>query len=354
VTATTPPGATPPAAAIGAAGASGWSHRLTARALWVTWEHQRRNHGIATALGVPLLEIDLKAGRLRRYAVSAWRTVRALVRSHPAVIFVQNPSLVLALLGVAWGRFTGTAVVVDAHNAATIPLASPRQGLLFTLSRFIVRHATFTIVTNQRVAEVIEANGGRAIVLPDRVPTFEWQPRPDRDRRSILFICTFAPDEPFMAVLDAAARLDPAVLVFITGNPKQHAEAVRAAAPANVVLTGFLPESDYIDRLHAVDVVMDLTTRDDCLVCGAYEAVAALQPMILSDNQATRDHFNSGVVYTDNSVADLARAMTEALARRDPLRQQVTALKARLENDWRYQLERLITAINTRKAGDQA
>lgn len=322
---------------------------LTGNAIWVTWEHQRRNAGIADALGAPLFELDIKAGRFKRYALSLWRTLRVFRRTKPDLIFAQNPSLVLALATIGYGKVTGIKVVVDAHNAAVMPLLPGESGLLSWLCRLAVRGADFTIVSNERLAGIVQASGGRPVVLADRLPQLSpatpsgspaAQPR-------VVFICTYAPDEPYMTVLEAAGRLDPRITVFVTGNPKHRAAALREAAPPNVRFTGFLAEEEYLALLRSADVVMDLTTREDCLVCGGYEAVALEQPLILSGTVATRSYFTRGVRYTDNSAADLADAVNEALAKGTRMREELRALKAELVSGWNAQFNALVSAVNS-------
>jgi hypothetical protein len=128
-------------------------------------------------------------------------------------------------------------------------------------------------------------------------------------------------------VIRAAQDLDPETAIYITGRPKQDAEELRYLAGKNVVLTGFLPETDFISLLHAVDVVIDLTTRENCLLQGAYEAVAAEKPMVLSGTAALRVHFNKGACFTNNTADDVARQINDALSRRATLVEEVKILK---------------------------
>ena len=74
---------------------------LAPSAVWITWEQQRRNAGVAAALDVPLYECALRYRGLRRYAVSLAWTFRLLRERRPEVVFVQNPSIVLALAAIA-------------------------------------------------------------------------------------------------------------------------------------------------------------------------------------------------------------------------------------------------------------
>jgi glycosyltransferase involved in cell wall biosynthesis len=320
---------------------------LRARAVWVSWEHQRRNQGIASALGVPFHEIDLKHGRFARYALSLLKTWRMLRSERPSVIFVQNPSIVLAIAALIYGRLQGVKIVVDAHNVALVSLERSSRSPLAALYRLAVRCADLTVVTNNRLATLVSTAGGRPFVLPDRIPEFPPAPQLERSagEHSVLFICTFASDEPYREVIEAARQLDSRITVYITGNPKHRRAELKAIAPSNVIFTGFVSEEDYVALLQTVDVVMDLTTRADCLVCGAYEAVAAERPLILSDNRATRAYFDRGVRYTDNSAVDLARAVREVLHSADSQQLAIRELKSRLKTEWSNQLKAFISRL---------
>src|SRR6188768_1810950 len=134
-------------------------------AAWITWEHQRRNIGVSSGLGVPLFELAFKGGRLKRYVKSLLATARVLTTKKPAVLFVQNPSIVLALTAVVWGRLRGRPVIVDAHNAGLTPFEG-RSGLLTRAAAFVSRHASLTIVSNAALTPIVDAYGGRPFVLP--------------------------------------------------------------------------------------------------------------------------------------------------------------------------------------------
>jgi hypothetical protein len=142
---------------------------LGATAVWLTWERQRRNRSMAAALDVPLIEIDGGPGRLRRYGVCAKRTLQVLQRRKPAVIFAQNPSLVLAAIVTRYGRTTGTPVIIDAHNAGIFPFEEKR-GWANRLCARVIRDASLTIVSNDGLVPTVRERGGRAFVLPDPLP----------------------------------------------------------------------------------------------------------------------------------------------------------------------------------------
>ena len=165
----------------------------------------------------------------------------------------------------------------------------------------------------------------------------------------MLFVCSWAPDEPIAAVLEAARILegtDPGISITITGRPKLAATGWVGDPPRNVELPGYLSDHEFERRLASCSVILDLTTRADCMVCGAYEAVSVGVPMILSNNEPTVRYFRKGALYTDNSAQDIARLILEARGRHTQLRQEVIELKAELATAEKAALEGLFKLVS--------
>jgi glycosyltransferase involved in cell wall biosynthesis len=315
-------------------------------AIWMTWERQRRNGELAAALGIPLEEwADLQRySGWRKYLTGISRALLLLARRRPAVVVCQNPSIVLTMLLVGLRPITRTPVVVDAHNAGVHPFEG-RSKLLNRIAAWLHRHADVTIVTNAELSKTVQQNGGRAFVLPDRIPRLEpGQATPAAADRSILFVCTYASDEPYASVFEAAKGLPADVVLYVTGNYKRKG-LDPVAMPANVRLTGFIPDEEYVRMLTSVDVVMDLTERENCLVCGAYEALALGKPLILSDTKVNREYFSAGAVYTQHDANALAAAMMASLGRRDELAAAAVSLRESLQCEWQLRLNLLARTI---------
>lgn len=317
------------------------------KTIWITWEHHRRTSEIAKALDdVELVELQLDAIRPLRYAWLLLQTLLILVRQAPDVVIIQSPSIVLALFMASFGKLFAGRLIVDAHNEGIQPFHA-RYNRLLPVYRFIQRQAALTIVTNPALADILHGNGGRAFVLPDKIP----QLKPPREislngRTNVVFVCTFEKDEPFEHVIRAARLVDRDTHLYITGRyRKAPAELVRNAA-ANVTFTGFLSEQDYADLLFSCDAVMDLTLMENCLVCGAYEAVALQKPMILSDTRALRRYFHAGAIYTANDSAAIAQAIRRLPQLQDRLQTEVQHLKAVLTHDWQARLRALQNEID--------
>jgi glycosyltransferase involved in cell wall biosynthesis len=329
------------------------------RSIWITWERQRRNRSMAASVGATLHELEYRGNAIARYCVLIYRTVRLVRAAKPDLIFFQNPSLVLAALmaGLKTLGVIRCKTVGDFHNAGVHP---PTATFLVP---WIVRHCDLVLVSNSNLAPAIEAAGGRCLAMPDPLPNMEVAGRsvaPAGDslagrsvtlpaKFAVLFVCSWAPDEPIAAVLEAARILegtDPDISIAITGRPKLAATGWVGELPRNVELPGFLSDHEFERRLASCSVILDLTTRADCMVCGAYEAVSVGVPMILSNNEPTVRYFRKGALYTDNSAQDIARLILEARDRHTQLRHEVVELKDELATAEKAALEGLFKLVS--------
>lgn len=308
--------------------------------LWLTWEEHRRTRELSASIpGLTLEVCALEAPRHVRYPRLLARSLWILLRERPRLLLVQNPSLVLTSGALLLSMVLGYRLVVDAHNEGIAPFHERHRRFL-PLYRLLQRGADLTVVTNPGLEGRVLANGGRPCVLPDRIPAFSPPVRrPKRAPAQVVCITTYEKDEPFEAVIAAARLLDPGVALLMTGDSRKAPQGLIQGAPEAVHFTGFLSETDYRDLLFSSDVVMDLTLMEDCLVCGAYEAVALGRPMILSDTRALRAYFSQGAVYADNTPEGIAQAIGRALENLGRLEREVVLLRERLVADWHRRFE---------------
>ncbi|MBE0564729.1 MAG: glycosyltransferase [Krumholzibacteria bacterium] len=316
-------------------------------AIWICWERQRRNRELAAALGIPLHEFG-EVGRVRNRALKYLRGLAAttglLLRRRPRRVVAMNPSIVLAVFCVTLGRLLPVRVIIDAHNSGLVPMGG-RSRLLNALANYAMRHASLTIVTNEGLRPLVEANRGRVVILPDRLPTLATGRIPQlRGTHNLVFVCTYADDEPYREVLEAARLLPADWVVYVTGNPER-ARFDGAAVPPNVELTGFVAEEDFVGLLAAADAVVDLTTREHCLVCGAYEAVALGKVAVLSDTDALRDWFGEAAILTGHAPDELAASMRRAVDERAVREAGMPDVRQRIEARWQEYFTRLCTEL---------
>lgn len=329
--------------------------------VWIAWERQRRSLGLARRLGALLyLCLDENRGWLR-YPLSICRTVRLLARCRGKAVFVQNPSMILAALACILKRPLGYYLVVDRHSNFSF-LSGTRVGikraLSDLLSGFTLRGADRTLVTNAELARCIEARGARAAVLPDPFPDI-----PEAARRiaashvpkvgkvpgapaEILFVSSWAFDEPIAEAIEACRILKSRVIIHITGRVKPAYRALLAGAPENFRPTGFLSDAEYFALMARCDAVMAITRRSCTLVCGAYEAIALGKPMVLGNAAALREYFDEGAVHTDSTFPDLVLRLDEILTDLHAKREAVARLLTRRAPEWERRLEALEASVD--------
>ena len=310
--------------------------------IWITWEFQRRNVGLSSALGFPLHVIVHEKPRLLRYIKSTVDTLAQIYRSKTKVLCIQNPSIVLAIISILARPIFRYKLIIDAHSGGIEPLMG-RFKLLMVISKWIQKKADITIVTNDWLSAIVKSNGGHPIVLPDKIPEMD---APDSfpliGKQNIAFITTYSPDEPVSEVIAAAELLPDNIMIYFTGDYTGKLDP--ATMPDNVRLLGYLAEGKYWSLLASVDFIMDLTIREGCLVCGAYEGIALSKPLILSDTDATRTLFDRGCVYVKPSKTSIADGIRAAIRDSDRLTNEVPKLKMALTRYWSNQ----INALNDR------
>lgn len=292
---------------------------LGQRVIWVTWERQLRNQSMTNGLGVPLFMIQSRRSRALRYLTSAMRTFRLLLHERPRVVVAQNPSMVLCLWLLLLKPLMRFKLAVDAHYGGVVSANSSRvvQGILDTINRSV----DLVIVTNESQSAYVMALGGKPFICPDPLPDLEKHRSGESTvDKKVFFVCSFDKDEPYREVLLAASMLSQeGFRFFVSGNYRR--AGIDPDEFPNVRFLGFVPESEYYQQLFSSDVVADLTDFDNCLVCGAYEAMAAFKPTVLSRKPALQQYFTGGTVFTDNRAPEIAQAVREAYAGRDSLRE---------------------------------
>ncbi|SDW60029.1 glycosyltransferase [Marinobacter mobilis] len=282
------------------------------KAIWIGWERHRRSQSLSKELAIPIHEVIFPGRSIKRYIRSSFKTLEIIKSNKPDVIFFQNPSIALALLLVLTKYYHKAKLVMDAHNAGVYPLEG-RFKLLQALARWLIRGVDLTIVTNSHLAEIVKEVGGEFFVLSDPIPKISCADRKcSYPKEYILFICTWAEDEPYIEVLEAIRSLSKLDIdLRVTGKAPD--SIVHRFKDRNIILEGFVSEKNYEALLCNAKLVIDLTTRSNCLVCGAYEAAAVGRPAILSDDKTTREVFSNGFVFTKNNEHDIARVIEESI-----------------------------------------
>jgi len=316
-------------------------------AIWVSWQRHRRTETLTSKMGIPFYAFSSGSSRFIKHPFFILRTLWLLMRKRPRILFVQNPSALLTLFAICLKPFLGYRLVVDAHNSGVYPCEKSLEKFKWAFPLFH-RYADLTIVTNEDLIQIVRQHGGRAVILADSLPAFQAvDGKLSQDAPFIVTcICTYSADEPYREVIEAAALLSENVKMFVTGNTENITKKEKLEFSSSVTLTGFLSDEKFIRQLARSNCIIDLTTRDSCLVCGAYEATALEVPIILSDTPALRSYFHSGVVYTENQASDIAQAILQVKTNYARLKKEIMMLKKELLQNWERQYSHFLSVLS--------
>jgi glycosyltransferase involved in cell wall biosynthesis len=276
-----------------------------------------------------------------RYLAQALTTLAVLRVQQPDVVVAMNPPIILPLLTFAYCYFNNARFVIDSHTGAFTGV----WRRFMPLHRLLSKRAVVTVVTNETLQREVEGWGARAIVLEDRVPEFkDIAVTLDIAHPSVCMISSFSEDEPLTEVLEAAARVEDCTF-YITGKVPRKKSGLVNVKRKNVVFTDFLPEREYIQLIQSVDVLLALVTRDNTMLCGAYEAVAAEKPLVTSNWPVLKQYFCQGSLYVNNTPPEIENAVRKALEKRVALGEEMKELKIKLKKQWDNKFEQFMFLV---------
>jgi hypothetical protein len=319
----------------------------THKIIFLVWDREGiRASGISKHIGASLH--FLSTSRFK-HPVLFIKTLKILRKERPQIIICQSPPITCAFISMiykylfAW--MSKPKILIDVHTGA---ISRPwSKGV----SRLIMKHASVIIVINkEQQNHLIQNYHIRPVVLEDPIPDFtdvllsgtkqEGYKVEQKAIFNVAVVSSFAFDEPLQAVFDAASKM-PDVYFYITGDEKKADRKALIKKPDNVIMTGFLDYSTYIDLLHKVDVIMDLTTDNKSLVAGAYEAVALEQPLITSDWNSAKRYFNKGTIYVNNSSDEIRKAIMVSMRKKQELSKEMHQLKIERTKEWQEKISNL-------------
>ncbi len=307
------------------------------KVLWLSWEKHRRTAELCQYLGITPIMLVSNLPRIIRHPYFIIKSISILKKARASILIVQNPSIVLTLIGCIFKYFWDVILIVDAHNGGIIP--DNFIGKKFPFIYRIWQHqADLTIISNSSLANIVLDNQGTPFVLPDKLPDFRtsytrWDFSPEA-KINVLYIATFENDEPYNEVFNAVRSLPDNFHIYVTGNLKKIPASLLRNLPAQIKLTNFLSETDYWSLLCSVDLVIDLTNRENCLLCGAYEAISQNKPLVLSSTHALKKYFGDGAIYTQNDSKNIHKSLLYAVNNINILKSNSQLKAVELREEW--------------------
>jgi hypothetical protein len=299
--------------------------------LWISWETHTRSRSISNALKIELVELLSNKHRIFKYIILTIRTIKVLFQKKPQVLIVQNPSIVLGYLSVFLRPLLRYKLIMDCHNAAIYPLEDEYLWMT-SIAQFLIRKADFVIVTNDELSKKVIELKGSPIILNDPIPVFEFDEASQFQnlQPKVTLIATWAEDEPILEFLHAVKKVDN-VDFYVTGKLK---DPYIKEKYSTIHFPGFVSRTNYIKLIATSDLIVDLTTRENCLVCGAYEAVGVGVPMLLSNTISLRSTFDLGAEFCENTVDGIKDGIVSALSNINDLKVDIKEMKLAHMKRW--------------------
>jgi len=280
---------------------------------------------------------------LVRYALGAIGTAAYLLRRRPRAVIVTNPPIFAALVAFACARLVGAVFVLDSHPGGFGAQGDRVAARLQRLHRFVVARATLVLVTDESWAATVRSWGGTATVVHEAPGSWDCAPPVRHDRLAVLVVGRLGADEPLSEVL-AAARSVPECDFAVTGDPANCPDGLVASAPGNVSFVGFLGPEDYRAAVEGADAVLTLTTEPTSVMRGAYEAVYARRPLVISDWPLGRELFPYAFHAANNGAA-IAHALASLEADYERVLGSLDGARGRQLERWAAQRGALLEAI---------
>ena len=331
---------------------------MLAKQIFIAWvPFQRRAISMQAYFGYNLKFADLSFSkrylRIFEYIVKTLQTLKWLIETYPAVIWIQlPPTLILHILFIyKWLLNRNCLIIADCHNATF-----RKPWVTFPGFKDLLTRCDLVLVHNNDVKQDaldLGVSEHQLYVLEDPPAGLEVDVL---DKKNNLYVgpwilcpCSFNKDEPIKAILDAA-RLTPEITFVLTGNKKRAlGNHDLSHLPSNIRLPGFLPTETFDQLLSNATVVMGLTLLDGIQLSVANEAVGFGQAMVLANTNTLKQLFYKGAVYVDpQDSRAIATGCLDAIARRDVLSLEVFELREERQNSWLKQAHKFKDAIVSR------
>ena len=319
--------------------------------VFVTWDPNcARSKAQCQNMGSELLIIDIGRslpsifGKLIRYFFSFVATIWKLASFRPAVVFTENMPIFLVGAVALYAKISRIPFIIDSHSGA---FNDPKWKWAIPAYRKFARNALVNLNTNIAHKNIVESWGGRSIIVADIPICVESVAYQHGIIHPYLAVATsYAFDEPISEIFQAAQQL-PEIAFYLTGNYRKLPSMIVQTKPENVYFTGFTPYPEYLGLLQKALGVIVLTTRDNTMQRGAYEALSLGTPIITSDFQVLRDSFADAAIYVDNTPSGITMAVRKLVIQESTMRTRVQHQRTVRRKKYKLATDKIVALLDT-------
>jgi len=214
-----------------------------------------------------------------------------------------------------------TKLVADLHSGA---LNDPKWRWAQPLLRRILRGRA-AIVTGSVYAQVVQNWGIKSFIVHDPLQLRELEARSLGEGGFFVCAAGWARDEPLHELVRAFDSLP--YKLRITGSPN-------------------LDNNAFDECLSQSFAAISLTSRDETMQRGGYEALERGKLLLTSDTRILREYFGPAAVYCTADPVSIRLGVEEVVARQEELRSHVRALQERVQVEGELSLQELRRYLN--------
>lgn len=315
--------------------------------IWLTWHYQARTRNIAKALNIPVYEYFKNDNLFSRHFLSSLWTLKVLLTKRPNKIIIQCSFMLLLIVAIYKAlRFNKVILIVDCHTKA---LRRKAKGLLnyvfWPLKKFSFKFADLSIVSNRGLLKELKILHTNYLILPDKIPENKIKVAKPYSGKYCVYISSFAVDEPFKEILEVSELLKNEFKLFWTGKYPDIVNDIKQQY-SNIEFTGYLTFDHYYNLIGNADCLMALTTEEDCLQSGAYEALSLGVPFIISNTRALREYFQGAAVYTNHSPGEITKAIKYSFDNSAKLISEMKKIKEIRSQEFNLSLNHISNLLN--------
>lgn len=303
--------------------------------LFFGWSYSRRSEDIAYIMGIDYFYYSLKEKiRLLQFPSLFFRTLLFLFRENPHIVFIQNPPIHALAPVFLYAVIAGKKYVIDSHIIpGTTLIEKPHHKFYLFLHKFYSYSAAATLFHSKAIKERFKKWRCDSIVVENPVRSVDDGTSFPVDKRpAVGVVSSFQPDEKLDVLLEAEKEL-PNIIFYIAGDKSKLNKDIINSVTSNIKFTDFLKGDYYYQFLKAMDAIIVLTDRQESALLGAYEAVAAETPLVLSNTVTMRYYFPHGAIFVENKKNEIKKGIEKALEKKKILAKEIKELKKeKIEN----------------------
>jgi len=312
------------------------------KTMWLSWHYQARTRNIAKSLNVPVYEYFRNDDLLSRHLLSSLWTIKVLITRRPDNILIQYSFMLLLIIAIyKLLRFNKVIIIVDCHTKA---LRRKAKGLLnyifWPLKKLSFYYANVTIISNTGLVPDIKKLHDNFIILPDKIPEVKINLVKPYPFKYCVNISSFSVDEPFDEILELSEILKEDIKIFWTGKYPQKVNKIKSNY-TNIEFTGYISFDEYYNLIANADCLLALTTEEDCLQSGAYEAISFEVPLVISNTKALRNYFQDAAIYTEHVPQSIAVAILQAMENASVIKTSMRELKKIRSKEFNSELNKI-------------